>query len=92
MNLDNKKRADPKPRSDFKNVAKDLPGFNNYLYRPVIEQAERLLKLSNDIKINPNIVVNFLVDVGIECFERSIPVLKDEIKKTVNSKISKLLK
>lgn len=92
MNIDKEKRADPKQRSDFKNVAKDLPGFNNYLYRPVIDQVERLLKISNEVKLNPNVVVNFLVDVGIECFERSIPILKDEIKKTVNKKISKILK
>jgi hypothetical protein len=78
-------------RKDFKNVAKNIPHFSDYNYRPVINQVERLLKISEEIKSTPSIVTNFLVDVGLECIERTIPKLKEEIKKEVNKKIKGLL-
>jgi hypothetical protein len=95
MNLDKEKRADPKPRSYFKNVEKKIPHFSNYddtVLRPRINRVEDLNKLADELKSTPTAIVNFLVDVGLECFERSIPRLKDEVKKQVNKKLTKLLK
>lgn len=95
MNLNKEKRADPKPRSDFKNVDKKIPHFSNYddvVLRPRVNRVEDLNKLADEIKSTPTAIVNFLVDVGLECFERSIPKLKDEIKKTVNKKLQNLIK
>ena len=81
-------------RSDFKNVEtkinySPLPEYN---YRPVIDNVERLNRIADEIKSSPNTLVNFLVNVGLECFERSIPKLKEEIKNNVEKKITKLLK
>ncbi len=95
MNLNKEKRADPKARSDFKNVEKEIPHFSNYsdqVLRPRINRADDLKKLADEIKSTPTAIVNFLIDVGLECFERTLPKLKDEIKKTAEKKISKLLK
>jgi hypothetical protein len=88
------KRADPKPISDFKNVEIKLPHNSDYKYdyRPIIEQVERLNRLSNELKSNPSSIVNFLVDVGLECFERTLPKLKEDLRKEVNKKLTKLLK
>jgi hypothetical protein len=84
-----------KDRTDFKNVAKDIPHFANYtdqVLRPRVNRVDDINKLANEIKSTPTAIVNFLVDVGLECFERSIPKLKDEIKKNVDKKLKKLLK
>jgi hypothetical protein len=83
-----------KPKTDFKNVEIKLPHNSDYKYeyRPIIEQVERLNRLSDELKANPKTVVNFLIDVGLECFERSIPRLKDEINSKVQKKMKGLLK
>lgn len=87
-------KVNEKIRTDFKNVEtkinhSPLPEYN---YRPIIENFERLNKIADEIKSSPNTLVNFLVNVGLECFERSIPKLKDEIKKNVHKNITKMLK
>lgn len=82
-------------RTEFKNVATEIKHFNNipdYEYRPRVNRIEDLMKLAEEIKSTPNGVVNFLVDIGLECFERAIPKLKEEVKKEVSKKIIKLLK
>ena len=93
--MDAKKvRSYPKERSDFKNVETKINhnAIPEYTYRPIIENFERLNKIADEIKSSPNTVVNFLVNVGLECFERSIPRLKDEIKTNVEKKIRLYLK
>jgi hypothetical protein len=94
MNLDKEKRADPKPRKTFKNVEINIHKnpISDYEYRPRVNRLEDIMKLAEEIKGTPNGVVNFLVDIGLECFERAIPKLKDDLKKEVSKKISKLLK
>jgi hypothetical protein len=95
MNLDETKRADPKPRKDFKNVAIKLPKNSipeEVVLRPRVNRVDDLNKLADELKSTPTAIVNFLVDVGLECFERSIPRLKDEVKKRVSKKLTKLLK
>ena len=60
--------------------------------RPRVNRIDDLNKLADEIKSTPTAIVNFLVDVGLECFERSIPKLKDEIRKKVSKKINLLIK
>jgi hypothetical protein len=91
MNLDKEKRADPKPRSDFKNVEKKIPHFSNYddtVLRPRINRVEDLNRLADEIKSTPTAIVNFLVDVGLEIMERG----KDGMKKELEKKLTKLLR
>lgn len=95
MNLDKEKRADPKPRTDFKNVEikinrNSIP--DDRVLRPRVNRIDDLNKLADEIKSTPTAIVNFLVDVGLECFERTLPKLKEEIKKDVSKKLVKLLK
>jgi hypothetical protein len=56
---------------------------DNYEFRPRInpESAERVQKLGNDFKLSSQKLVNFFVNIGCECMERSLPVLEDSIKK-----------
>jgi hypothetical protein len=91
MNLDKEKRADPKPRSDFKNVDKKIPHLSDYndaILRPRINRVEDLNRLADEIKSTPTAIVNFLVDVGLEIMERG----KDGMKKELEKKLTKLLK
>lgn len=95
MNLDKEKRVDPKPRKTFKNVAINIPKNSipdDVVLRPRVNRVDDLNKLADELKSTPTAIVNFLVDVGLECFERSIPKLKDEVKKQVSKKLTKLLK
>lgn len=87
-------KVNEKIRTDFKNVETKInhSAIPEYTYRPIIDNVERLNRIADEIKSSPNTLVNFLVNVGLECFERSIPKLKDEIKKNVEKKITKLLK
>jgi hypothetical protein len=95
MNETKKARAFPKDRTDFKNVEthilkNSIP--DERVLRPRVNRIDDLNKLADEIKSTPTAIVNFLVDVGLECFEKSIPKLKDEIKKNVAKKIKGLLK
>jgi len=95
MNSDKEKRADPKPRTDFKNVAINIPKSpipDDRVLRPRVNRIDDLNKLADEIKSTPTAIVNFFIDVGLECFERSLPKLKDAIKKNVDKKIKGLLK
>ena len=91
MNLDKEKRADPKPRTNFKNVEKKIPHFANYddnVLRPRINRVDDLNRLADEIKSSPTAIVNFLVDVGLEILERG----KDGMKKELEKKLRRLLK
>ena len=91
MNLNKDKRADPKPRTDFKNVEKKIPHFSDYedaVIRPRVNRVEDLNRLADEIKSSPTAIVNFLVDVGLEILERG----KDGMKKELENKLKKLLK
>lgn len=82
-------------RTNFENVEIHIPKNSipdDRVLRPRVNRIDDLNKLADDLKSTPTAIVNFLVDVGLECFERSIPILKDEIKKNVSKKLSKLLK
>lgn len=95
MNLDKEKKADPKPRTDFKNVAINIPKNpipDDRVLRPRVNRIDDLNKLADEIKSTPTAIVNFLVDVGLECFERAIPKLKDEVRKAATKKLEKFLK
>lgn len=72
-----------------KKIKERIPDM--YKYRPIIENFERLNKIADEIKSSPNSLANFLINVGLECFERSIPKLKEELKKNLNEKILKHL-
>ena len=95
MNLDKEKKAAPKLRKTFKNVEINIPKNSindDVVLRPRVNRVDDLNKLADELKSTPTAIVNFLVDVGLECFERSIPKLKDEVKKQVSKKLTKLLK
>ena len=81
-------------RKNFKNVEIKIPKnpIPDYEYRPRVNRIEDIMKIAEEIKSTPNGIVNFLVDVGLECFERAIPRLKEDLKKEVSKKIIKLLK
>ena len=84
-------RAKTKDRTNFKNVAKEIPHFSNYtdqVLRPRVNRAEDLNKLADEIKSTPTAIVNFLIDVGLEVLERG----KDGMKKELEKKLIKLLK
>lgn len=84
-----------KQRSDFSNVETHILKNSipeDRVLRPRVNRIDDLNKLADEIKSTPTAIVNFLVDVGLECFERSLPKLKEEIKKNVSKKISKILK
>lgn len=82
-------------RKDFKNVATQIK-HNAIPYervlRPRINRIDDLNKIADELKSTPTAIVNFLVDVGLECFERSLPKLKDQLKIEVNKKLKKILK
>ena len=84
-----------KQRTDFSKVETHIlknPIPDDRVLRPRVNRIDDLNKLADEIKSTPTAIVNFLVDVGLECFERSLPKLKEEIKKNVSKRISKILK
>ena len=90
-----KKERYVKDRTNFKNVATEIKATaipEERVLRPRVNRIDDLNKLADEIKSTPTAIVNFLIDVGLECFERSIPKLKDEIKKNAERKMRGLLK
>ena len=90
-----KKEKYVKDRTDFKNVAINIPKNpipEDRVLRPRVNRIDDINRLADEIKSTPTAIVNFLVDVGLECFERAIPKLKDEIKKTATKKLERFLK
>ena len=90
-----KKERYVKDRTDFKNVTINIPTNpipEDRVLRPRVNRIDDINRLADEIKSTPTAIVNFLVDVGLECFERAIPKLKDEIKKSAANKLKKFLK
>jgi hypothetical protein len=90
-----KQERSTRDRTDFKNVEIKIPKNpipEDRVLRPRVNRIDDINRLADEIKSTPTAIVNFLIDVGLECFERTLPKLKDEIKKTAEKKISKLLK
>jgi len=90
-----KKERYVKDRTDFKNVEINIPKSpvpEDRVLRPRVNRIDDINRLADEIKSTPTAIVNFLVDVGLECFERAIPKLKDEITKSAAKKLEKFLK
>lgn len=56
---------------------------DNYEYRPQIntDATERIQKLASEFNLSSQKLVNFFVNIGCECMERSLPVLEDSIRR-----------
>jgi len=60
---------------------------NDFTIRPRINRVEDLKKIAEQIQASPTALVNFFTDVGLEVFERSLPIIKEEIKITIFKKL-----
>lgn len=88
-------KVNEKIRTDFRNVETNINHTaipDERVIRPRVNRIDDINKLADQLKSSPTSIVNFFVDVGLECFERTLPMLKDEIKKTLDKKLKGLLK
>ena len=68
-------------------MPKDKTINQERVIRPRIKRIDDLNRVADQIKSSPNQIVNFFVDVGLDCFEDQLPKLTEQIKKSINKKL-----